>query len=93
VVKKGYDPRTVASERSAKTRHVYRTAINGFSAKLSDSQVARLARPVTRRRRDRELDQLERDGERDLGQRVRDAEPPAVHEHPVDPARSAAGSG
>ena len=42
VVKKGNDPKTVASERNAKIEHVYRSAVNGFAAKLSDAQVAKL---------------------------------------------------
>ena len=42
VVKPGDDPKAVASERGAKTKHVYRDAINGFSAQLSDDQVAKL---------------------------------------------------
>jgi len=41
-VKGGIDPAAVASGRTAETRQVYRQAINGFSAKLSDSQVAKL---------------------------------------------------
>jgi subtilisin family serine protease len=42
VVKDGNDPAAVANGRTADTKQVYRQAINGFSAQLSDSQVARL---------------------------------------------------
>ena len=40
-VKSGNDPATVASGRTADTKHVYRQAINGFAAKLSDEPGAR----------------------------------------------------
>jgi len=42
VVKDGSDPAAVANARGANTKHVYRQAINGFAAKLSDAQVAKL---------------------------------------------------
>jgi subtilisin family serine protease len=42
VVKKGNDPKAVANEQGAKTKHVYRQAITGFSAQLSDAQVMKL---------------------------------------------------
>jgi len=42
VVKDGSDPAAVADARGANTKHVYRQALNGFSAKLTDAQVARL---------------------------------------------------
>jgi subtilisin family serine protease len=41
-VKDGSDPASVAKGRTADTRQVYRQAINGFSAKLSAAQVAKL---------------------------------------------------
>jgi subtilisin family serine protease len=42
VVKQGNDPKAVATEQGAKTKHVYRSALKGFSAELSDAQVAKL---------------------------------------------------
>ena len=42
VVEKGHDPKGVANERKAKVKHVYRAALNGFAAKLTDEQVADL---------------------------------------------------
>ncbi len=42
VVKDGSDPAAVADARGANAKHVYRQALNGFSAKLSDAQVAKL---------------------------------------------------
>ena len=42
VVKDGSDPAAVANGRTADTKQVYRQALNGFSAKLSEGQVAKL---------------------------------------------------
>ena len=42
VVKQGSDPKAVAEGKKAKTKHVYRDAVNGFAAELSDQQVADL---------------------------------------------------
>ena len=41
-VKSGKDPKAVAEEKKAKTKFVYRDAVNGFAAELSDEQVAAL---------------------------------------------------
>ena len=40
--KEGKNPKTVATDKKAKARYVYRDAVNGFAAELSDSQVASL---------------------------------------------------
>ena len=42
VVEPGADPKAVAEAQDAETKHVYRQAIKGFSAKLSSEQVAKL---------------------------------------------------
>ena len=42
VVKQGSDPKAVAEGKKAKAKHVYRDAVNGFAAELSDQQVADL---------------------------------------------------
>jgi subtilisin family serine protease len=42
VVASGHDPKGVADEHKAKTKHVYRAALNGFAAQLSDDEVAKL---------------------------------------------------
>ena len=42
VVKQGSDPKAVAEGKKAKAKHVYRDAVNGFAAQLSDAQVADL---------------------------------------------------
>jgi subtilisin family serine protease len=42
VVEQGSDPKAVADSHGAKAKHVYRAAIKGFSAKLSEEQVAKL---------------------------------------------------
>ncbi len=42
VVEDGSDPKAVANSQDAKTKHVYRSAINGFAAELTDQQVAKL---------------------------------------------------
>ena len=42
VVEDGSDPKAVAKSQDAETKHVYRSAINGFAAELSDEQVAKL---------------------------------------------------
>jgi subtilisin family serine protease len=41
-VKPGKDPKAVAEGQKAKTKFVYRDAVNGFAAELSDEQVAAL---------------------------------------------------
>jgi len=41
-VKAGKNPKAVADEKKAKTKFVYRDAINGFAAELSDEQVGAL---------------------------------------------------
>ena len=41
-VKSGKNPKTVASDKRASTKFVYRDAVNGFAAQLSDAQVASL---------------------------------------------------
>ena len=41
-VKSGKDPKAVAEGKKAKTKFVYRDAVNGFAAELSDEQVAAL---------------------------------------------------
>jgi subtilisin family serine protease len=41
-VKAGKNPKAVADEKKAKTKFVYRDAVNGFAAELSDEQVAAL---------------------------------------------------
>ena len=41
VVEPGNDPRAVAEEKQAKLKRVYRSALNGFSAELTDEQVAK----------------------------------------------------
>jgi subtilisin family serine protease len=43
-VKGGVDPATVASNHKARERHVFRSALHGFSAKLDASQVGKLRR-------------------------------------------------
>ena len=52
-VEQGKDPKTVADEK-AKTKHVYRDAINGFAAELSDEQVSEL-------RNDSRVEEIEQD--------------------------------
>jgi subtilisin family serine protease len=42
VVEPGSDPKAVAKSQDAETKHVYRQAIRGFSAKLTEAQVAKL---------------------------------------------------
>ena len=42
VVEDGSDPKAVAKSHDARTKHVYRSAINGFAAELSDKQVEKL---------------------------------------------------
>jgi subtilisin family serine protease len=42
VVEDGSDPKAVAKAQKAETKHVYRSAINGFAAELTDEQVAKL---------------------------------------------------
>jgi subtilisin family serine protease len=42
VVEEGSDPKAVAKAQKAETKYVYRSAINGFAAELSDEQVAKL---------------------------------------------------
>jgi subtilisin family serine protease len=42
VVEQGNDPKAVADGEKAKAKHVYRAALNGFAAELSDDQVAKL---------------------------------------------------
>ena len=41
-VKQGKNPKTVATDKKAQAKFVYRDAVNGFAAELSDSQVASL---------------------------------------------------
>jgi subtilisin family serine protease len=41
-VKDGSDPKAVADGKKAKTKYVYRSAVNGFAAELSDAQVSKL---------------------------------------------------
>jgi subtilisin family serine protease len=41
-VKPGSDPKAVAEGKQAKTKYLYRDALNGFAAELSDQQVAQL---------------------------------------------------
>ena len=41
-VKAGSDPKAVADGKQAKTKYVYRSAVNGFAAELSDAQVSKL---------------------------------------------------
>ena len=54
VVKPGSDPKSVADGEKAKTKHLYRAAVNGFSAKLTGAQVGEL-------RRDPRVDYVEQD--------------------------------
>jgi len=42
VVKDGSDPKAVAEGKQAKAKYLYRDAVNGFAAQLSDDQVAKL---------------------------------------------------
>ena len=53
-VKAGKNPKAVADEKKAKTKFVYRDAINGFAAELSDEQVSAL-------RDDSRVDAIEQD--------------------------------
>ena len=41
-VNAGNDPKAVADGKKAKTKYVYRSAVNGFAAELSDAQVSKL---------------------------------------------------
>ena len=43
-VKKDKDPKKLAEEEGAEPRFVYRSALNGFSAKLTDKQLAKVKR-------------------------------------------------
>jgi subtilisin family serine protease len=54
VVKDGKDPKAVAEGKQAKARYVYRAALNGFAAQLSDDQVAKL-------RKDSRVETVEQD--------------------------------
>jgi len=54
VVKPGNDPKAVADGKQAKTKYVYRAAINGFAADLSDAQLAKL-------RADKRVESVEQD--------------------------------
>jgi subtilisin family serine protease len=42
VVKPGSDPKAVAEGHGARAEHVFRSALNGFAARLSDKQAAKL---------------------------------------------------